>query len=163
MSDIVINTLMWRSLPEGLVHGFSDFVKSALPKYREGWKAFQQAIGDAIEEFGLPVLYDVPLVKLGVENSKAQIDLCIEESGTLVHVSGRQTPRHEKEVLEIVAVSVCNDRYRNGVLIVRTDNKLKLESRSSYDYCSKALLPLAIPVLRCTPLEGLLIVGYPLP
>ncbi|RLC60655.1 MAG: hypothetical protein DRI01_09850 [Chloroflexi bacterium] len=162
MPNATIKTHTWGSLPsEGFEPAFADFVKSALPKYPEGWKSFQQAIGGAVEEFGLPVLYDVPLLELGVENSEAQIDLCIEGGGTLVHISGRQAARHEKEVLEIAAVSVCNERYRYGVLVVRADNKLKLEgNRSSYDYCSKALLQLATPVLRCTPLKGLLIVGY---
>ena len=159
----VIQTHVWGSLPSvGFELAFADFVKSALAEYVNGWKAFQQAIGDAIEEFGLCVLYDVPLSKLGVKNSDAEIDLCIEDSGTLVHVSGRQTPRHEKEILEIAAVTVCNEQYRYGVLVVRSDNKLKLEgNRSSYDYCSRALLPLAEPVLQHTHLKGLLVVGYP--
>ena len=162
MSNVTIRTCKWGFPPEGIGLAFSDFVNSALPRYKQGWKAFQRAIGEAVEEFGLRVMYDVSLKQLGVEDSEAQIDLCIEESGTLVHVSGRQAPRHEKELLEIAAVSACNDRYHYGVLIVRADNKLKLEgNRSSYDYCSRALLQLAMPVLRHTPLKGLLFIGYP--
>lgn len=125
-----IKTYVWGSLPsQNAETAFVDFVKAALAKYKEGWKAFQQAIGRPAEKFGLCVSYDVALAELGVPGSKAQIDLVINEEA-LVHVSGRQAPRHEKELLEIAAVASCSDQYRYGVLIVRVDNELRLEGET---------------------------------
>jgi len=116
------------------------------------------------------VLDNRPLSMLGVAGSSAEIDIVLadladkELGGFLIHVSGHTRPRHEKELLEITAVSLADAKFRYGVLVVCSDNQLRLESKaSSFAYCSGPLIRLAAPVLvRCN-LLALLVVGLPTP
>jgi hypothetical protein len=107
-----------------------------------------------------------------VQDSAAEIDIVAsadladhELGGFLVHVSGGSAyPRHEKELLEFMAVSRVAQRFWVGVMVVALDNKMKLEGgRSSWDYCSGALLRLAEPELRYSNVQGLLLIGLPTP
>lgn len=115
---------------------------------------------------------NVPLTKLGVLESRAEIDIVVhsdiedKKSGLfLLHLSGHQTPRHEKEILEIMSVSLNSPSlFCFGVLVVCADNQLRLEGKAnSFNYCKGPLIRLAEPSLRATPLKGLLIIGLPTP
>ena len=115
---------------------------------------------------------NVPLNTLGVLGSRAEIDIVVhsdikdKKPGLfLLHLSGHKTPRHEKELLEIMSVSLNNPSLCCfGILVVCTDNQLTLEGkRNSFNYCKGGLLRLAKPSLTATPLEGLLIIGLPTP
>lgn len=112
---------------------------------------------------------NVPLDKLGVPGVKAEMDIVCSADltdqklgGFLIHVSGHKLPRHEKEVLEFMAVSLSDPRFRLAVLVVCSDNALRLEGkRSSFDYCGGFLKRLVTPILKHSNLRGLLIVGLP--
>lgn len=115
---------------------------------------------------------NVPLTKLEVLESRAEIDIVvhsdIEDKKTglfLLQLSGHTTPRHEKELLEIMSVSINNPSLCCfGILVVCTDNQLRLEGRAnSFNYCKGPLVRLAKPILIATPLKGLLIIGLPTP
>jgi len=115
---------------------------------------------------------NVSLTKLGVLESRAEVDIVVhsdiddKKSGLfLLHLSGHQSPRHEKEILEIMSVSLNNPSLCCfGVLVVCADNQLRLEGKAnSFDYCKGPLIRLAEPSLRVIPLKGLLIIGLPTP
>lgn len=134
------------------------------------WDDLQKCIADQLRhQFGSSAAFeDVPMSELGVQGSRAQIDIVLggladeELGGFLIHVSGHKLPRHEKELLEIMAVSLVDQRFKYGVLIVCSDNRLRLEGKArSYAYCSGPLLRLAEPVIQRCSLLGLLIVGLP--
>ena len=117
------------------------------------------------------VNHDVPLSTLGVKTSRAQIDIVVhgdfvkgQLGGFLVQISGHRQPRHEKELIEFMSVSLMNSRFALGVLIVCSDNHLGLEGKAtSFDYCKGPLLRLAEPTLKASNLSGLLIIGLPTP
>jgi hypothetical protein len=135
------------------------------------WDDLQGCIAQQFrQEFPATVLENVPISQLGIAGSKAEIDIVLgdladrELGGFLIHVGGHMQPRHEKELLEMMAVSAVDQRFRYPVLVVCSDNKLRLEGRAtSYEYCTGPLIRLARPVLERCNLEGLLVVGLSTP
>lgn len=109
---------------------------------------------------------NVRLSELGVSGSQAEVDIVVTGTfgGLLLQVGGHTQPRHEKELLECMSVSLVNAEFSKAVFIVCSNNQLVLEGRrSSFDYCKGALLRLAEPALRVSRLQGVLIVGLPTP
>lgn len=163
--------IMWGVFP-GEIHGIIlDAVESEWKK-AGSWGDVQKCITHGlIQRLGTATVHEnVPMSALGIPGSATQIDIVLGNStgdppdGVLIHVSGHTSPRHEKELLEILAISAGHQRFKYGVLIVCSDNKLRLEGRAaSYAYCSGPLLRLAEPVLRHCNFLGLLIVGLPTP
>lgn len=139
------------------------------------WGILQKRIASRFRErFGLDnVQENVHLSDLGVQGSEVEIDIVAsadladdhELGGFLVHVSGGSAyPRHEKELLEFMAVSRVAQRFGIGIMVVAQDNKMKLEGdRNSWDYCSGALLRLAEAELRHSNVAALLFIGLPTP
>lgn len=137
------------------------------------WGSLQRQIASRfIERFGADNFRtDVHLSDLGVRGSEAEIDIVAssdladhELGGFLVQIGGGSAyPRHEKELVEFMAVSRVNRRFGIGIMVVALDNRMKLEGRSSWNYCSGALLRLGEPVLRYSNLQGLLLIGLPTP
>lgn len=109
---------------------------------------------------------NVRLSELGVSGSQAEVDIVVAGTfgGFLLQVGGHTLPRHEKELLECMSVSLVNAEFSKAVFVVCSDNQLTLEGRrSSFDYCKGALLRLAEPALNASKLQGVLIVGLPTP
>ncbi len=157
---------------------FSDSLQGlVLPPIERGWTEanswndLQKCIARQFhQQFPGTVFENVPISEFGVQDSQAEIDIMVgnlgdeELSGFLIHVSGHTLPRHEKELLEIAAVSAVDHRFRHAVLVVCSDNQLRLEGRAtSYAYCSGPLVRLADPVLKQCNLHGLLVVGLSTP
>jgi len=167
-------------------HLWGDFPPKHLEKFLEAnehaWKNssrwdekdLQCNIEREISDFYVAssVQTNVPLNKLGVLESRAEIDVVvhsdIEDNKLglfLLQLSGHKTPRHEKELLGIMSVSINNpSHYCFGILVVCADNQLQLEGKAnSFSYCKGPLVRLAKPILTSTPLKGLLIIGLPTP
>ena len=167
MTDNEIQSYIWGEFPENEKEKIISAVKNSLPKYHK-WQAFQRSIGDELEKTHRIVRRDVQLDNLRVDDSYAEIDYCLEsseQSGILVHLSGRQAARHEKELLEIISVIIAYQVFKYGVLITLSDNKLKSQGSrgSSFAYCVGPLLKLISPILNNCPIRGLLIIGYKTP
>jgi hypothetical protein len=166
MAQDSVKSEQWGEFPGDKKNELENAVANSLPKYSDGWKAFQETIENELQKTNT-IRRNVQLENLSVHNSYVEIDICLESkvhAGILIHLSGRQTPKHEKELLEIIAVTTVNDNYKYGVLITRMDNHLKLEGlRTSFEYCSGPLLKLVTPILEMSHLKGLLIIGYNAP
>ena len=170
MSQTAVESYTWGEFPNGKIAEIIDAVENALPQYPENpnrWKDFQVAIQDELRKTSR-IRTDVQLENLKVPGAYAEIDVCLEGDsgeGILVHLSGRQAARHEKELLEIISVVTAHPDYGYGAMITRSDNRLKSQGSrtSSYGYCRKALLSIAEPVLRKCGVKGLLIIGYNAP
>lgn len=114
---------------------------------------------------------NVPLDKLGVPGVRAEIDIVCSDGladrelgGFLLHISGHKLPRHEKEILEFITASLYATKFRHAVMVVCSDNALRLEGKTnSFSYCSGPLKRLIEPVLKHSNLQGLLLVGLPTP
>lgn len=157
---------------------FSDNLRGlVLPPIERGWMEagswddLQKCITQQFhQQFPGTVLENVPISEFGVQDSQAEIDIVLgdlgdqELSGFLIHIGGHTLPRHEKELLEMMAVSAIDQRFRHAVLVVCADNKLRLEGRAtSYAYCCGPLVKLAEPILQRCNLLGLLVVGLSTP
>jgi hypothetical protein len=160
----------WGNFPDQL----RDIVLPAIERGRmetSSWDDLQKCIAEQFrQEFPADVLENVPISQFEVAGSKAEIDIVLgdladrELGGFLIHVSGHMQPRHEKELLEMMAVSTVDQRFSYAVLVVCSDNKLRLEGRAtSYEYCIGPLIRLAYPVLERCNLKGLLVVGLSTP
>jgi hypothetical protein len=167
-------------------HLYGEFpekhLRSFLKASEDAWKIssiwnntdLQPNIERKILDFDLAssVQANVPLIKLGVSESRAEIDIVVHSDIKdkrhdlfLLQLSGHQTPRHEKELLGIMSVSLNNyDLCCFGILVVCTDNHLRLEGRAnSFNYCKGPLVRLAKSSLIASHLKGLLIIGLPTP
>lgn len=168
-----------------LMYGeFSDGLRQDLVEaVHKGWldagatwvnnnTAMQRAIAERIKAVPWArtsaVDMDVPLSKLGVGGSQAQIDIVVnDEPGSelgafLIHVSGHKAPRHEKELLEFLAVSQVAPKCSLAMMVASSNNKLRLEGkRTSCDYLCGALANLARPVLAKSNLKGVLVICLP--
>lgn len=160
---------VWRAFPEELLEPIRTACGDAWKKSRH-WNHtdLQRKLETEMRSvFGHSSVHgNVPLADLGVSRSKAEIDIVVRGTfgGLLVQVAGHQLPRHEKELLECMSVSIASPEFSRAVFVVCSSNRLTLEGRrSSFDYCSGALLSLAEPALSEAGLEGLLILGLPTP
>ena len=162
---------IWGNFPDDLRDLIAHGAKDGWAKSRS-WNDLQKCIANELKQQlqHTTVLENIPLSRLGVPGSWAEIDIVLGDlldeklSGFLIHVSGHKQPRHEKELLEIMAVSLANRKFKHGILIVCSDNKLRLEGRAtSYAYCSGPLLRLVEPIMQRCNLLGLLIIGLPSP
>jgi hypothetical protein len=176
MASKIVESYVWGEFPTATRGVIIDVVKKARPLYPKGWRPFQNKIVDELQKkYGAygPVEADKSLDRLGVRDSQVEIDICLKnetQDGILIHVSGRSQAKHEKELLEIMSVSIAypkahpKQNYKYGALITRMDNDLKGEHRqTSYSYCTGPLLKLAQPTLKKSGIKGLLIVGYSTP
>jgi hypothetical protein len=171
----VARHLLWGNFPE-------KHLKLFLKANEQAWENsslwnstdLQCNIERKISDFDVAssVQTNVPLTKLGVLESRAEIDIVVhsdiedKKPGLfLLQLSGHTTPRHEKELLGIMSVSLNNPSLCCfGILVVCTDNQLRLEGRAnSFNYCKGPLVRLAKPSLTATSLKGLLIIGLPTP
>lgn len=167
----VSNHRIWGSLQDSLRDLILEGVERGWMSARS-WDDLQRGIANQFKQQLAPsiVRENVPLSVLGVAGSSAQIDIVLGNlaekglGGFLIHISGHTLPRHEKELLEIMAVSLADARFAYGVLVVCSDNQLRLEGRAtSFAYCSGPLIRLAAPILGRCNLLGLLVVGLPTP
>lgn len=161
----------WGKFPKHMRDKIITAVVKSLPKYSKNprkWKNFEDAIGHQLQKT-TTIKRDVELRHLRVPGSFAEIDFCLEKKGyhgILIHLSGRTAARHEKELLEIISVTTANPEYKYGVPITGADNTLKSQGShgsSSFKYCSDFLLKLIEPILKSSPIKGLLIIGYNAP
>ena len=136
------------------------------------WDDIQPKIASELKNQFKDVRKNMKLSGLGVSGSEAQIDIVFSDDlddeelgGFLLHVSGgSKYPRHEKELLAFMAVSLAQPRFSLAVLVTCLDNKMTLEGkRDSFSYCRRSLMPLAEPVLKKSNLKGLLIIGLSTP
>lgn len=162
---------IWGTLPNSLRDLIVEGVERGWMCARS-WDSLQREIANQFKQQLGPLMVreNVPLYVLGVAGSGAQIDIVLGDladrglGGFLIHVSGHKSPRHEKELLELMAVSLADARFAYGVLVVCSDNQLRLEGKAnSFAYCSGPLIRLAAPILSCCSLLGLLVVGLPTP
>ena len=166
----VMQHVIWGHFPGTLQYLVLPAIERGRMK-ASSWNDLQTCIAREFhQEYPHTVLDNVPMSEFGISGSNAEIDIVLGELGDqelpgfLIHISGHMAPRHEKELLEMAAVSAVDHRFTHGVLVVCSDNKLRLEGRAtSYAYCTGPLLRLAEPVLRHCSLQGLLCVGLSTP
>jgi len=166
---------MWRTFPSEHLKIFLEATELAWnDSHKWDNKDLQQNIEKRLSAsypHGSLLHSNVPLYQLGVSKSKCEIDIVVrgdlENSQTglfMIQLSGHQAPRHEKEILEFMAVSLVNSSPCFGVFVVCTDNHLNLEGKAnSFNYCGRRLLSLAEGCLEAARLRGLLIIGLPTP
>ena len=166
---------VWGEFPENLKSDLFEAVKRAWQATNRQYNhdVLQNEVTGQLRQLrwvGPDSLFaNKPVSELAVEYSHAQIDIVIDadpvnrELGQfLIHVGGHQQPRHEKELLEFMSVALANPKPCLAIWIVCSDNKLSGEGdRSSFSYCTGALLCLADPILKMSKLQGILVIGLP--
>jgi hypothetical protein len=168
---------MYGDFPEDLREGLVTAIAQGWKAAGGSWRANNEAIQDqivrqlgALSWVGTRAIFpNVPLSDLGVAGSQAEMDVVIHADpgdpalgGFLLHISGHQMPRHEKELLEFMAESLADPRFSYAVFVASSGNRLRLEgNRSSCEYLCGALARLAAPLLGRSNLKGVLVVCVP--